>query len=75
MVFVCRAELRATIAEIRRQGLLLIIVDQDVAFLQALVDRLYIFDHGRITRSIENHDLPTRKALLQVLFVVHGDDH
>ena len=55
--------------------MLLIIVDQDVAFLPALVDRLYIFDHGRITRSIENHDLPTRKALLQVLFVVHGDDH
>jgi branched-chain amino acid transport system ATP-binding protein len=49
-------------------GVPLIVIDQDVAFLSALIDRLYLFDHGRIARILERADIPDHDSLMSMLF-------
>ncbi len=67
-----RGELAAAIQVIRGSGVPLIVVDQDIAFLGELIDTLYLFDHGRISRRIEKADMPTHEEIMKLMF---GEDH
>ncbi len=67
-----RGELAAAIQVIRGSGVPLIVVDQDIAFLGELIDMLYLFDHGRISRRIEKADMPTHEEIMKLMF---GEDH
>jgi branched-chain amino acid transport system ATP-binding protein len=63
-----RAELAVAIEAIRGLGVPLIIVDQDIAFLEGLIDTLYLFDHGRISRRIAKADMPTHEEIMKLMF-------
>lgn len=63
-----RIELAASIFEIKTMGVPMIIIDQDVAFLTRLIDRLYLFDHGRISQSLDRADIPDHDTLMAMLF-------
>ncbi len=63
-----RAELCASIGAIRGLGVPMIVIDQDVGFLTALIDRLYLFDHGRIARVLPKADIPDHDTLMTMLF-------
>ena len=67
-----RSELAIAIEAIRRLGVPLILVDQDIAFLEELIDTLYLFDHGRISRRIDKADMPTHEEIMKLMF---GEDH
>ncbi|BCM17259.1 ABC transporter ATP-binding protein [Mesorhizobium sp. J8] len=67
-----RGELASAIQTIRESGVPLIVVDQDIAFLEELIDTLYLFDHGRISRRIEKADMPTHEEIMNLMF---GEDH
>jgi branched-chain amino acid transport system ATP-binding protein len=67
-----RHELSAAIRAIRETGVPLIIVDQDVEFLQSLIDTLYLFDHGSISRRIERAEMPSHSEIMAMLF---GEAH
>lgn len=67
-----RGELARAVLAIRRSGVPLIVVDQDIAFLEDLIDVLYLFDHGRISRRIEKADMPTHGEIMKLMF---GEDH
>lgn len=45
-------ELAAAIAEISSRGIPLLLVEQDIAFILSLVDRMYLIDHGEVSREI-----------------------
>ena len=66
-----------TVEHLRENGALAanaqpIVVDQDIAFLGDLIDTLYLFDHGRISRRIEKADMPTHEEIMKLMF---GEDH
>lgn len=63
-----RHELCEAVKAIRAMGVPLIVIDQDVAFLRALIDRLCLFDHGRIARVLPRSDIPDHDALMDMLF-------
>lgn len=63
-----RAELCRSVAAIRAMGVPMIVIDQDVGFLSALIDRLYLFDHGRIARVLPRADIPDHDRLMAMLF-------
>ncbi len=63
-----RLELARAIAAIKDDGVPLLVVDQDVEFLESLIDTLYLFDHGRISRRIEKADLPSYEEIMRMLF-------
>ncbi|MCG8651264.1 MAG: hypothetical protein MI861_15605, partial [Pirellulales bacterium] len=63
-----RRELAAAIEAIKETGVPLIIVDQDVEFLQSLIDTLYLFDHGSISRRIEHAEMPSHAEIMAMLF-------
>jgi branched-chain amino acid transport system ATP-binding protein len=67
-----RGELAVAIEAIREMGVPLVLVDQDIAFLEQLIDTLYLFDHGRISRRIEKADMPTHEEIMKLMF---GEDH
>jgi len=63
-----RLELEHSIRKIKEMGVPMIIIDQDVGFLTRLIDRLHLFDHGRIAQSLEHADIPGHDALMALLF-------
>lgn len=63
-----RAELCEAIITVRDTGLSIILIDQDVGFLERIIDRLYLFDHGRISRVMERGDMPDHEGLMAMLF-------
>ena len=67
-----RIELGAAIHAIRASGVPLIVVDQDIAFLKDLIETLYLFDHGRISRRIEKADMPSHEEIMALMF---GEAH
>jgi branched-chain amino acid transport system ATP-binding protein len=67
-----RGELVVAIEAIRSLGVPLVLVDQDIAFLEELIDTLYLFDHGRISRRIAKADMPTHDEIMKLMF---GEDH
>ena len=56
----CASSCAKRLSKSAQGGVPLIVVDQNVEFLTSLVDRLYLFDHGAITREIEGkcHAVP-----------------
>lgn len=63
-----RQELAAAIKIIRDQGVPLIVVDQDVEFLEQVIDTLYLFDHGSISGRIEKKNMPSHADIMAMLF-------
>lgn len=63
-----RAELCRSVDQIRALGVPMIVIDQDVGFLSALIDRLYLFDHGRIARVLPRAEIPDHDTLMTLLF-------
>lgn len=63
-----RAELCESIKAIKALSVPLIVIDQDVGFLSELIDRLYLFDHGRISRKLERNEIPDHDTLMTMLF-------
>lgn len=45
-------ELAGAISAISATGIPLLLVEQDIAFVQSLVDRMYLIDHGEVAREI-----------------------
>jgi branched-chain amino acid transport system ATP-binding protein len=69
-----RLELREAVNAIRKSGVPLILVDQDLDFLLSLVDTLYLFDHGSISRRIDKQDMPSHAEAMAMLFGGHHHD-
>lgn len=67
-----RIELATAIGRIRETGVPLIIVDQNIEFLTQLVDRLFLFDHGSITREIDAGSMPSHDEIMTMMF---GEGH
>jgi branched-chain amino acid transport system ATP-binding protein len=67
-----RGEFAVAIREIRAFGVPLIVVDQDISFLKDLIETLYLFDHGRISRRIEKTGMPSHDEIMKLMF---GEDH
>lgn len=63
-----RSELCDAVVAVRETGLPIILVDQDVAFLERIIDRLYLFDHGRISGSMSRAEMPDHDGLMAMLF-------
>ena len=63
-----RKELAVAILKIKASKVPLLIVDQNVEFLTNLVDRLYLFDHGSITREIDGKHMPTHEEIMKIMF-------
>jgi branched-chain amino acid transport system ATP-binding protein len=63
-----RTELGEAIQQIKAMSVPLIVIDQDIAFLTKLIDRLYLFDHGRISKVLERDEIPDHDTLMAMLF-------
>lgn len=63
-----KQELAAAIAAIARSGIPLVVVEQDVEFLLALTDRLYLIEHGEVTRHIDREHAPDHAEIMQLYF-------
>lgn len=66
-----RIELCAAVGQIKASGVPLILIDQDVTFLSELIDKLYLFDHGRISRVLPKAEIPDHETLMAMLFGDH----
>lgn len=67
-----RTELCSAVGAIKASGVPLILIDQDVTFLTELIDRLYLFDHGHISKTLEKADIPSHEDLMAMLFGDHA---
>ncbi len=63
-----RLELCDAIRAIQASGVPLIVVDQDVEFLEQIIDTLYLFDHGSISGRIDKSDMPSHAEIMAMLF-------
>lgn len=63
-----RQELCEAIRTIKAGGVPLIVIDQDVEFLETLIDTLYLFDHGHISRRLDRAELPSHEEIMAMLF-------
>lgn len=63
-----KQELATAIADIAASGIPLVIVEQDVEFLLSLTDRLYLIEHGEVTRHIDRADAPDHAEIMQLYF-------
>jgi branched-chain amino acid transport system ATP-binding protein len=63
-----RIELCQSIIKVKEMGVPLIVIDQDVAFLSALIDRLLLFDHGHVARVLDRSEIPDHDTLMSMLF-------
>lgn len=67
-----REELAVSIHKIKKSGIPMLIVDQNIEFLFGLIDRLFLFDHGSITKVIERKNMPTHQEAMKMIF--EGND-
>jgi branched-chain amino acid transport system ATP-binding protein len=61
-------ELADAIGAISASGTPLLLVEQDIAFVLALVDRMYLVDHGRITREIDRGGSVDHQEIMDMYF-------
>jgi branched-chain amino acid transport system ATP-binding protein len=61
-------DLADAIAAISAGGMPLLIVEQDIAFVLALVDRLYMVDHGHIVREIDRRSGVAHGEIMDLYF-------
>ena len=66
-----RQELCAAILAVRKTGMPIILIDQDVGFLEQIIDTLYLFDHGRISGRMTRGEMPDHDGLMALLFGEH----
>ncbi|WGS26099.1 ABC transporter ATP-binding protein [Bradyrhizobium sp. ISRA464] len=65
-------ELAEAIAEISRRGIPLMLVEQDIAFVLSLVERMYLVDHGEITREINRSADVDHQQIMDMYFGSEG---
>jgi branched-chain amino acid transport system ATP-binding protein len=63
-----KEELASAVGEIGRSGIPLVVVEQDVQFLLALTDRLYLLEHGEISRQIDKSNAPDHQEIIDMYF-------
>lgn len=61
-------ELAEAIAEISGRGIPLLLVEQDIAFTLSLVERMYLVDHGAITREIHRGGEVDHQDIMDMYF-------
>jgi branched-chain amino acid transport system ATP-binding protein len=61
-------ELADAIGAITAGGTPLLLVEQDIAFVLALVDRMYLVDHGTITREIDRGGSVDHQEIMDMYF-------
>ncbi len=66
-------ELATAIAEISSRSVPLLLVEQDIAFILSLVDRMYLVDHGEITREITRGDEVDHQVIMDMYFGTDGE--
>ncbi|MDA7966248.1 ATP-binding cassette domain-containing protein [Ruegeria sp.] len=66
-----RQELCDAILKVRKTGMPIILIDQDVGFLEQIIDTLYLFDHGRISGRMTREEMPDHDGLMALLFGEH----
>ncbi|MGR4932653.1 ABC transporter ATP-binding protein [Bradyrhizobium sp. CAR08] len=65
-------ELAIAIAEISSRGIPLLLVEQDIAFILSLVDRMYLVDHGEISREINRGAEVDHDEIMDMYFGSEG---
>ncbi|PSH62251.1 ABC transporter ATP-binding protein [Phyllobacterium sophorae] len=68
-------ELAEAIAEISSRGIPLLLVEQDIAFILSLVDRMYLVDHGEISREINRSAEVDHQEIMDMYFGSGAHDH
>ena len=68
-----KQELAEAIGAIARSGVPLIVVEQDVEFLLALTQRLYMIEHGAVVREIDRNDGLDHTEVMQLYFGQGGE--
>lgn len=63
-----KEELAVAIGEIIKTGVPTVLVEQDIEFLLALTDRLYMIEHGEVVRRIDRDNAPDHAAIMQLYF-------
>ncbi|MGL3210719.1 ABC transporter ATP-binding protein [Bradyrhizobium sp. BR 1433] len=61
-------ELAEAISEISSRGIPLLLVEQDIAFILSLVDRMYLVDHGEIRREINRSGELDHQEIMDMYF-------
>jgi branched-chain amino acid transport system ATP-binding protein len=61
-------ELADAIAGISSHGIPLLLVEQDIAFILSLVDRMYLVDHGEISREISRGGEVDHQEIMNMYF-------
>ncbi|MGD9538767.1 MAG: ABC transporter ATP-binding protein [Alphaproteobacteria bacterium] len=64
-------ELLEAIGKISRAGVPLVLVEQDVEFLVALTDRLYMINHGAVALDVASTDRLDHAEIMQMYFGEH----
>ncbi|WP_368911358.1 ABC transporter ATP-binding protein [Taklimakanibacter deserti] len=65
-------ELAEAIAEISGRGIPLLLVEQDIAFILSLVERMYLVDHGEISREIRRGGEVDHQEIMNMYFGADG---
>ena len=63
-----KEELAAAVARISKSGIPILLVEQDIEFLLALADRLYMIEHGEVVREIEQANAPGHEEIMSLYF-------
>ncbi len=63
-----KEELAGAIGEIIKSGVPTVIVEQDIEFLLALTDRLYMVEHGEVVREIDRSNAPDHAEIMKLYF-------
>lgn len=61
-------ELAEAIGEISARGIPLLLVEQDIAFILSLVDRMYLVDHGEISREVRRGTEVDHQEIMHMYF-------
>jgi branched-chain amino acid transport system ATP-binding protein len=61
-------ELADAIGAISAAGLPILLVEQDIAFVLSLVDRMYMIDHGAVTREIDRAGAVDHEEIMEIYF-------
>lgn len=61
-------ELAEAISEISATGIPLLLVEQDITFVLSLVDRMYLVDHGEISREIDRSSGVDHQEIMDMYF-------
>ncbi|MES2226582.1 MAG: ABC transporter ATP-binding protein [Pseudomonadota bacterium] len=53
------------IERLKARGLTLVLVEQNFRFVEALADRYYVIEHGRVIDTVDRHELDSKAALIE----------